>query len=155
MTTTCIALADASRARLFTLTRAVEVDGVHEQLRELRSFVNPARRQRPSELFADNGRGDDHRAAHIDDMDAGFARDVTSALIEVLRASGAGHLIVCASPRMLGELRAAGPELRRSGLAIDEVPRNLTKLTPSELRDQLASYGLLPQPASRSLEYRT
>lgn len=154
MTTTCIAIVDASRARLFTLVRDVEADGVHEQLSEIRSFVNPARRQRPSELFADNGPADDHRAAHIDDMDAGFARDVTSELLDVLRASSAGRLIVCASPRMLGELRSAGPELRRSGLEIDEVPRNLTKLTPPELRDQLASYGLLPQPAPRTVEHR-
>lgn len=154
MTTTCIALVDASRARLFTLSRVVEVDGVHEQLNEIRSFVNPARRLRPSELFAANGRGDDHRAAHIDDMDAGFARDVTSELVDVLRASSADRLIVCASPRMLGELRSAGPELRRGGLEVDEVPRNLTKLTPPELRDQLASYGLLPQPVPRVIEHR-
>jgi hypothetical protein len=44
---------------------------------------------------------------------------------------------------MLGELRAAGIP-RRDGVVVDEVPRDLVELRPGNIRDQLATYGLLP-----------
>ena len=156
----CIAVVDASRARLFTFRRAAEAEGIHEELSEQQDLVNLARRQRPSELFSDtpgsNRTGglryafDDHRDAHLDELDVEFARYVTTELGALLRTTAPQRLIVCASPRMLGHLREVGGELRRDrSLAIDEVPRDLVKLTTFELRDRLASYGLLPPQPSR------
>jgi protein required for attachment to host cells len=49
---------------------------------------------------------------------------------------------------MLGELRRAHDALP-DDIVIDEVARNLVRLTPPQLRNQLASYGLLPPPPSR------
>jgi hypothetical protein len=49
---------------------------------------------------------------------------------------------------MLGELRRAHDALA-DDIVIDEVARNLVRLTPPQLRNQLASYGLLPPPPSR------
>lgn len=151
-------MVDASRARLFTYERTADAAGLQEQLTEERDLVNPARRLRPSALFNESSRVgrsgtlqygfDDHRDEHIEEMDAAFSRLVTEELASLLRTSPANRVILCASPRMLGELRGIGRALRRD-VPFDEVPRDLVKLTPPQLRDQLASYGLLPSPPPR------
>jgi len=46
---------------------------------------------------------------------------------------------------MLGVLRELGEDLHHPGLTIEELPRDLVKLTVPELRDHLASYGSLPK----------
>lgn len=157
----CIAVVDASRARLFTYQRSSEAEGVAEELTEQRDLVNPARRLRTSQLFSDTRPGsgrtgglqyglDDHREAHVEELDAEFARAIVAELGTLLQSSRAERLIVCASPGMLGELREAGTTLTRDSLAVDEIPRDLVKLTPSQLRDQLTSYGLLPARPPRA-----
>ena len=131
----CIAIADASRARLFTFDRTQGGSGIHEQLVEQRDLADTARRQSGF---------DNHHDAHIDRLDTPFARAVVAEIEGLLRSSGAHRLILCASPRMLGELRAAGNGLRREGLLIDELPRDLVKLTVPKIRERLGSYSLLP-----------
>lgn len=154
----CIAIVDAARARLFQFERTSDPEGLHDRFTELRDLVDPARRLRPSELFSESGPGgghsgqhgfgfDDHRDEHLARLDAEFARSIVAELAEL--AVGADRLIVCASPRMLGQLRDAVGALQRPDLMIDEVPRDLVKLTPAQLRDQLATYGLLPTPLPR------
>jgi len=157
---TCVVVVDASRARLFTYERVAEPTGLSEQMTEQRDLVNPARRLRASELFSDSRPGssrtgglqyayDDHRDAHVAELDSEFSRAVIGELSALLEDAPAHRLILCASPHMLGALREAGRTLSRRDLAIDEVPRDLVKLTPSQLRDQLADYGLLPARAAR------
>jgi len=164
MTRTCIAVVDATHARLFTLDRTSDATGVHEELSEDRDLVNPARRLRPSELFTETrpplGRTGgvqytigDHRDEHIDEMDAEFSRAITSEVADLIREKGAERLIVCASPRMLGNLREVRGALASGALVIDEIPRNLTKLTPTQIREHLESYGLVPTPPARQLRF--
>jgi protein required for attachment to host cells len=153
MNRTCIAVVDASRARLFVHERTAEPEGIRERLAETQDLVNPARRLRPSQLFTDSSPAsnqmgglhykiDDHRDAHIERLDAEFARDIVAAIGTELRDHPAARLIVCASPRMLGELRSI-PGGLPSNIPVEEVPKDLVKLTPSKLQDQLRSYGLL------------
>jgi protein required for attachment to host cells len=147
MNRTCIAIVDASRARLFTLERETDGGPARETLLEVADFVNPARRLKSSELFSDSFAFDDHRDANIDHMDVEFARMVTAETSRVLEASNAKHLIVCASPRMLDKLRTAMPA--REGVVVDDLARDFVKLSASELRHQLASCGLLPAIPAR------
>ncbi len=158
MSRTCIAVVDATRARLFTFDRSDEPGGVREALAERADLVNPARRRTPSELFSDTRTNtsrtggkyyglDDHRDAHVDELDTEFAREVSDAIAQLVRDSGATHVILCASPRMLGMLRAT--ELQHDGIAIDELARDYAKLSPPELRDVLTERGLLPEPPPR------
>jgi len=151
---TCIAVVDASRARLFEHRRVASPVGVEDELEELHDLVNPSRRLRPTELFSEApgvGRTgalqyglDDHRAHHVDQLDAVFAEDIVAAISAQLQVRPTRRLILCASPRMLGVLR---PKLSVRELEIDEVDRDLVKLPPAELRAQLTSYGLLPPRA--------
>lgn len=156
---TCIAVVDASRARLLTFERSAEAEGLSESLVEQRDFINPARRLTPAEQFSDSPGSsrngplqfglDDHRDAHNEKLDTEFSRLVNDEIDQLLRASPAKRLIICASPRMLGHLRA-GRGKASSDLSIDEIPRDLTKLTPPQLREHLAEQGLLPAPPSRA-----
>ena len=140
---TCIAVVDASRARLFTHERELDVDNLRDELTERTDLVDPARRLRPSELFSSTGPADDRRDAHMDKLDADFARDITKAIASQLAELPAQHLILYASPHMLGELRQSLDELRQP-LEIKAIPRDLVKCTPSQLREHLESDGLLP-----------
>jgi len=153
-----IAIVDAAVARLFSFERTSDGEGLHDQLTELGDLVNPARRLRPSELFSDSGRGashtgehgytlDDRREDHMARLDGDFAQSVATELARL--ATDVDRLVLCASPHMLGHLRDVTVELHRPGLIIDELPRDLVKLTPPQLRDQLASYGFLPPPLPR------
>jgi len=159
MQRTIIAVVDAARARLFTFERSDDVPGIHESLVERADLVNPARRRTPAQLFSDTrtntsrtgGRFfgvDDHRDAHVDEMDAAFARSIAAALAEAARSTGATRAIVCASPRMLGMLRAT--DLRRTGMVIVDLDHDYTKLTPTQLHAELVDRGLLPRPPERA-----
>ena len=127
----CIAIVDATRARLFSFERTAGAEGPHDELSEHTDLVNPARR---------------HPGGHANTLDAEFARAIVAAIERELRATSVRRLIVCASPKMLGELRGATPHAE--GLVIDELPRDLVKLTAPQIRDQLASHGLLPPRAA-------
>jgi protein required for attachment to host cells len=150
-----IAVLDATRARVFVFTRSSHASGIDEQLVEQSDLVNPARRLRPSELFSDTrpalGRvgsrqfaTDDHRDAHLDHFDQAFAAAVAAELVRIADANLPDRIVLCASPRMLGTLRSLTARLHRPGRFIDELPRDIVKLTVSQLREYLESYGLLP-----------
>jgi protein required for attachment to host cells len=156
----CIAVVDASRARLFSFERSQDPEGMQEKLIEERDLVNPARRLRTSQLFTDSGSVggrtgtrqfglDDHRGAHVDELDAEFSRLVTEQLEELVRARAAQRVILCASPNMLGVLREVRRRRPASAIPVDEISRDLVKLTPAVLRTQLASYGVLPEAERR------
>ena len=161
-----IAVLDATRARLFVFTRSSHASGIDEQLVEQSDMVNPARRLRPSELFSDSrpslGRVgsrqfavDDHRDAHIDQYDQSFAAAVAAELIRLADANVPDRIVLCASPRMLGILRSLTARLHRPGRFIDELPRDIVKLTVSQLREYLESYGLLPPRVTAAPESAT
>ena len=159
---TIIAVADATRARLFLFDRGDEFGCITEQLTEITDLVNPERRRTPAQLFSDTrtntsrmgGRFfgvDDHRDAHIDKLDTDFANLIAAAIARAVRENGARRVIVCASPRLLGMLRTA--ELRRDGIVIDELARDYVKMTPPQIHEQLVDHGLLtPSPPRPGLE---
>jgi protein required for attachment to host cells len=153
----CIALVDATRARLLTFERVTEGADVRDELVERTDLVNPQRRKRTSEVFSDTRPGssrtgnlqyalDDHRDHHISHIDDRFARMTMAALRELLDERPTQRAVICASPRMLGRLRAAAPGLVPAEVALDEVPRDLVKLSPGAVRAELASRELLPHP---------
>lgn len=154
----CIAIVDASRARLYAYQEDADPG---RELREIRDLVSPGRRMRDSELFTEsrpplapsgqmgpNRSGgpakDDHRDDHRAMMDTKFARLIVEEVDKLIRAEGFGHLIMISAPKMLGELRKANGVLKRNGLVVDEIARDLTNLTGTQLHDHLASLDMLP-----------
>jgi protein required for attachment to host cells len=153
----CIAIVDAARARLYTFDELAGPSGTPTQeLREQIDLVDPDRRLRPSELFSDtrpgsdrapSGRGygvSDGREAHLEQMDRRFAAEIVARLAELVREHACHRLIVVATPRMLGELRQVGGRLLEGELPVDEVSRDLTRLSSAQIHDHLAARGLLP-----------
>jgi len=156
---TCIALVDATRARLLVHERVTEAGSTSDELVERSDFVNPARRLTPNGLFSDTRTGsnragdrhfgfDDHRDAHVDRLDDAFARVVAAEIESLIDSTRSQKLVLCASPHMLGMVRKHFA--RAHDVTVDEVARDLVKLTPAELRARLASYGLLPPQPERA-----
>jgi protein required for attachment to host cells len=163
----CIAIVDAARARVYTYE---EDSTPGQELREVVDLVNPGRRLKAGEMFSesrpalanhgglrrsvqggnrtDSGEPgstyDDHRGAHIEEMDNKFAKQVVEALDRVILDEKLGHLILIAPPKMLGTLRKNDGVLHREGLALDEITQDLTNLSPAMLHDRLASLDLIP-----------
>jgi protein required for attachment to host cells len=144
MIRTCILVADAARARIYTLERSIEPNGMQEQFREERDLVDPARRERSGEQSSDTFMFDDHRQSHLDVLDTRFARELVSEIATIVRDRACRKLIVIASSRMIGDLRTYLAPLGKTGLAIEEVIHDYTKLTTSALRDRLAELGMVP-----------
>jgi hypothetical protein len=120
---------DATRARLFLYERSAQPEGLIEHFVERIDLVNPIGHRRRSESFSED---------HV------FAVEIGDEIAALVRDTGAVRLVVCASTRMLDKVRGALADLPRS-VRVDYIPRDLVKLPPSQLRDQLASYTLLPQ----------
>lgn len=131
----CIAIVDASRARLFTFERISDSNGMRENLIEQRDLISPERRDR-----------DTHRDAHTEEIEKRFAHRVVDQIADVVRTPETRRLIICASPHMLGELRDAR-RTQFDKLEIEEVARDLVNLSPAALREHLAAYGVLPAAA--------
>lgn len=132
---TCIAVADASSARLFVHEREATVSGIRDELVEHVDLVNPARRLTNDDLLSDT------RDERLDAMDDGFAREIGERFAALAKTVHADRIVICASPHMLGKLR---PQIeRRDGVAVDELAKDLVKLSSSELHARLARYGVL------------
>ena len=125
-----IAIVDAARARLYTFDHGDTPRD--QQLREVRALSNAGHASV------------DHRDANTEEHDNAFAKQVIDELDRVSRDGGYGHVILVASPHMLGELRKCGGMLRRNGLVVDEVQRDLAWLTSPQVHDQLARMNLIP-----------
>lgn len=60
-----------------------------------------------------------------------------------MRGGAFPHLVIVAAPRMLGELRTHGDVLRRDGLELDEIDRDLGGLSDAQRYDHLAQAGIV------------
>jgi protein required for attachment to host cells len=67
-----------------------------------------------------------------------------AALRELIDDDAPERVIICAGPRMLDKLRTSAPGILPEHLTPDEFARDLVKLSPSELRDELVLHKLLP-----------
>jgi protein required for attachment to host cells len=158
----CIAILDAARARIYTYD-ASDADGpasdgaLHEEL----DLVNPGRRghalfstTKPGVKRMSSGGGvtDDHREAHLDQLERNFARQVVDEVGRLARERGFSRVLLVTPPKMLGELRKLDGALHRPGLTVEYVERDLAQLTPAQIHDHLASLQLIAprprQPAS-------
>lgn len=149
--------ADAQRARLFEVITQRGAAGVEEfALRELECLVNPERGELKSEALSDTRPGsrygdayatgpghglDDHRNAHYDELDRRFAKEIAN-MLATIHAPRPTRLVALASPKILGQLRKADawPD---DNFEVQEIVREASQITPSQLRDYLRKEGIL------------
>ncbi len=147
----CIVIAAAAGARLYLYQH---LDGEEPQLSELLDLTNPGRRARDEDLFSTTKPGvrrsgslpgvtDDHRDKHVAHWDYEFAKLVAEETDRLLREHDLGHVILVATPKMLGDLRKVDRALHRPGLVLEEVQRDLVGLTVPQIHDHLASLHII------------
>lgn len=167
----CVVVLDAARARI-CLYQEQAKPGF--ELTEYRDLASPGRRMKEGDMFSESrpataqqggfrkrgwgggdkstfgtpgGTYDDHRGAHIDEMDAKFIKEVVETLQHVLADKQMGHLIVCAPPRMLGMFRQTADFEKKGNHQVDELSIDISQLSLPQIHDQLASRGLIPPRA--------
>ena len=154
----CILVADAARARLFTLEPAAfpETESSPRLVEQQMDYVNPEASLSGDELWSDDKSGrnmstsgmahgyDDHRTQHREEEKSHFARQVAAQAIRHALDHHARHLLVCAEKHMLGLLREALDIPPHSDLELVEVAKDLTGLSPHEIHGHLAAEQVLP-----------
>lgn len=147
MNRACIAIVDVTRARIceYDVRRSPG-----DELKEIADLVNPGRRH-VGDNFEDTIPGErggqatnDHRTQFAESRDQKFAREVVGELERIVREGAFSNLVVVAGPRMLGELRKHDSPLRREGVQLDEIERDLAWQSNSQLHDHLAQMGVIP-----------
>jgi protein required for attachment to host cells len=149
----CIAFVDATRARICEYD---ERNAAGHEMNEIADLVNPGRRH-IAEVFEDETGGnrsggggsqntatDDHRQGFVGQRDQKFARDVVTELERIVGERQLTHVVIVAGPRLLGDLRKYDAPLRRAGLHLDEVERDIAQLSNAQLHDHLAQLGIIP-----------
>lgn len=155
-----IAIADAAHARLYTYQH----DADSQEFVEEMDLVSAGRRAKDSELFTESSPGtrgsvgarggvDDHRDAHRDEMDSKFAAQVTKEIERLAKERGLGHVICVTPPRMLGVLRPHFEQMRKHGLLVDELERDLSQMTNPQIHDHLAQAAVI-EPRRRAVQPR-
>jgi protein required for attachment to host cells len=149
----CIAFVDATRARICEYD---ERNAAGHEMSEIADLVNPGRRH-INAVFEDETGGnrsggggsqstatDDHRQGFVGERDQKFAREVVTELERIIGERQLTHVVIVAGPRLLGDLRKYDASLRREGLQLDEVERDIAQLSNAQLHDHLAHLGLIP-----------
>ena len=155
----CVVVADASRARFFTLEEA-EIPEVESgpRLVERSDLVSPDAVLQGRERWSDTRSGanvapgggpshryDDHRDRHQDEVARRFARRITDAAAEMAGREGVRYLVVAAATRMLGFMRETlSAPTGANGVEIREIPKDLTPQSPDSIHRNLSAAGLLP-----------
>jgi len=129
----CIVVADGSRARVFS--RAA----YNESLVLLEAHDNPAARQKTRELVTD-GPGktqtSDPLSSPGEIEEDRFARRLAEQLTRAAHEGQYANLILVASPRFLGTLRAGLPRTAKARVIL-ELPKNWTSLSTAQIQQQL------------------
>ncbi|MCF7854842.1 MAG: host attachment protein [Candidatus Pacebacteria bacterium] len=159
MTDYFVVVADASRARFFTLQQADDPEYESgPNLIEGDVLVNPENEMDEGEVFAETKSGrnrssvggmahgyDDHRAEHLGEFERRFAQRVAQESVQRAKRLGARSLIVASNGRMLGHLRRELQDLPLKGVTLSEYAKDVTKLAPQEVQKHLASRDLVPE----------
>jgi protein required for attachment to host cells len=150
----CVVVADGARARFLFVMRGRARDEATVRLEEVEDLINPVRQMTDTEVFSEPRPGirarlggqpqtlDDHREHHDEEFERRFARMIAAKLMEVAVQARSPRVVLVAEPKMLGYLRKELPA--RTAFSVDQVAKDLSKLSFTELHDHLALEGLIP-----------
>lgn len=155
----CVLVANATRARLFTLEPAAvpEMESSPRLVEQQMDLVNSEDELAGKDLWSDpkSGRNrseaagvahgyDDHREQHLEQHKQHFARQIAAQAIRHALDNQARYLVIAAEKHMLGLLRNAIEIPAQSGLKIVEVAKDLSKRSPQEIHENLADDQIIP-----------
>ena len=137
MTATWILVADSSRARLFTVDKALA------PLQELQNFVNLEGRAKTQDLTTDrpgrspgNGPSMDYDVEPKRQLAMLFAKELSEHLKNSRHQGLFNKLYIIAAPTFLGLLRSK-LDPQTAQLVGEEISKDLTRLDPVEIRRHL------------------
>jgi protein required for attachment to host cells len=151
----CIIIAaDGMRARMFVVqqdaslqagSRLIEkIHLVNTELRargtdapQVRSERNTSRQAGP--MHPQDAERDWHRA----ELERRFAREIAAHAASLVKTGAATRLVLAATPRMLGHVRAPLRKALGPRMKVAEIGRDYTHLTPARLHGRLAAADVL------------
>lgn len=155
MNATCIVVADARRARFFSI-EASDTPRHPLKLVEASVLVNPdvegARRNGAgrvkTERLSNRQAGPAHpiaaqRERHRLELERRFGREIASHAEKITGAWASGVVVLIATPRLLGLMREGLRATLHSGIELKELAKDYTGLSAAELRDRLAIIRLV------------
>jgi protein required for attachment to host cells len=87
---------------------------------------------------------DDHRLKHDEEFDRRFARKVLERASGIAQANQARYVVLVAPARMLGLLRQEFDIIRKGGMKVHILAKDMTKFPPKKIHDHLAKIQVLP-----------
>jgi protein required for attachment to host cells len=152
----CVVVADARRARLFTL-QARAAPRAPFRLAERGTLSNMSLRARGrsvtgrvrTETNTNRQAGPMHpigaqRERHRIELERRFAAEVARRAAVLARNWASGSVVLVAEPRMLGFLRGAVRIVLKPAIPVKELAKDYARLTASRLLDHLAADGIVP-----------
>ena len=152
-----VAAIDGTSARFFTLDSSVKSEYESgPNLSEHKGLANFTKELRGQELWANTKTGrnkgsngqahsyDDHRQNHELEFEKRFASKISSAMLDIIKAHQARHLILVAEPQILGLMRDAMTDNLFKKINIQEVAKDICHLKSNQIHDYLAKKELLP-----------
>lgn len=154
----CLVVTSGAHARFFTLEPAEhpEVES-GPRLIERGELFNPEKERRGGDLFSDpkpgRSRGprrglshgyNDHRVQHENEMDRRFAHRVMEKTILLAQAHQVRCLVMVAPPRMLQLFRRDLHILRKHGVELHKVAKDISRLSLKQIHYFLAKEEILP-----------
>ena len=153
----CILVADAIRARIFTLEpSAFPTESTPRLVEQQTDFVNPEEAISGLELWGDTRSGrtnasdgkihgyDDHREQHLEENRRRFARQIAAQAIRHAIDHHAKSLVVVAEKHMLGLLRETLDIPPKSKITLIEVAKDYSRFSPQEIHHHLAEEQIIP-----------
>jgi protein required for attachment to host cells len=154
----CIVIADKARARFFTVDEANDspFEEKHRHLREYSDLVNPEGTLTDQEVFRDRsaGRGarrmsvggggygsDDGKGMPRRESVRRFAKELATAASELVRSQKSKELVLVASPKFLGIVRAEVRKAIPKTCGLTELGEDLSRQGTAQIEKVLARHG--------------
>lgn len=151
----CVVVADGARARIFVLEPGGGRAG-DSSLVEKSDLVNVGYSARGAdapqvrtERNTNRQTGPMHpvgekREQHRLEVERRFSAQVAERVADVVKGWNDGSIVLVADPRLLGLMRKVLREAVQPGIALKELAKDYTRISAIELREHLASNGLIP-----------
>ena len=154
----CVIVIGGAHARFFTL-EPVEFPELESgpRLIECGKIFNPEKEIAERDLYTDSkmsrGRAplggpahgyDDHRSKHDKEFDRRFARKVLKRASSLAQDNQARYVVLVAPANMLGLLRQELDIMRKGGIKVHILAKDMAKFPPKKIHNHLAKVQVLP-----------